>query len=99
MWEPDQAPSSSPTRQLLHQNVHRRVVVERDAIAVNGTKERAPSPNFGHHGGFAEPQFADALAKLRIACQLADAAGFASGELTKRQEFGEWTVHESGKTP
>lgn len=74
-------------------------MVKRDAIAVNGTKERASAPNFSHHGGFAEPQFAHALAKLRIAGQLADAAGFASGELTERQEFGEWTVHESGKTP
>lgn len=80
--------ASSPAGDLLDQDVLRRVVIQRDPIAVHGAEEGTSAANLPNQGGFTESELAHPLAKMGIAGQLTNAADFSSGKLAEGEEFG-----------
>jgi hypothetical protein len=82
-----------PPAKDLDQDVLRRVVVQRNPVAIDRAKERTSSANFQDSGGLAKAKFADALAKLRVAGQLPHATRLASRQLAERKKVSGSVYH------
>jgi hypothetical protein len=73
-------------------------VVQRDPIAVHGTKEWPAPADLRHNRRFTEPELADSLTELGGAGQLPNKACFASRKLAQGQKFGGCVIHGARET-
>lgn len=84
--------------QALHQNVHRRVVIEREPGAVDEAQAGNTAGDLRDERGFTEAHLPHALAKTVVTGQLTHPAGRAGRQLAQRREFLEWRGGHSRAT-
>ena len=78
---------------MFDQNAHGRVVIQRDARAIDRTQARRGAGNFRHQSRFPKTHFTDTLREPLITCDRTDAPSQSGRQLTKRGEVFQVRCH------